>query len=75
MTNVAPSGTHRIRFREASGRDQDALLSVTFATMVVRPPIGKPKRDAPQQLQIIQAEETDPPPERPPLVWKADHQP
>ncbi len=70
MGNLSPSGTHRIRFRDAAGQQQDALLSVKFATMIVRPPIGKQKRYAHQQLQIIHAEETDPPPERPPLVWK-----
>jgi hypothetical protein len=70
MTNVAPSGTHRIRLRDASGRDQDARLSVKFATMVVRPPIGRPRRYEPQQLQIIHAEEIDPPAGRPPLLWK-----
>lgn len=70
MKNIAPSGTHRIRFRDASGRDQDARLSVKFATMSVRPPIGKQRRYEPQQLQIIHAEEIDPPAGRPPLLWK-----
>jgi hypothetical protein len=70
MKGVAPSGTHRISFRDASGRDQDALLSVKFATMVVRPPIGKQKRYEHHQLQIIHAEEIDPPAGRPPLLWK-----
>jgi hypothetical protein len=70
MKDVVPSGTHRVGFRDASGRDQEALLSVKFATMTVRPPIGKQKRYQHQQLQIIHAEETNPPPDRPPLFWK-----
>ena len=70
MEGVSPSGTHEVSFRDASGQDQQALLSVKFATVVVRPPIGKQKRYEPQQLQIIHAEETDPPADRPPLFWK-----
>ncbi len=70
MKDVASSGKHQVSFRDASGRDQEALLSVKFATMVVRPPIGKQKRYQHQQLRIIHAEETDPPADRPPLFWK-----
>lgn len=70
MKDVPSSGTHRISFRDSSGQDQEALLSIKFATMTVRPPIGKQKRYEHQQLQIIHAEETDPPAGRPPLFWK-----
>lgn len=70
MKDISSSGTHRISFRDASGQDQEALLSVKFATMTVRPPIGKQKHYEHQQLQIIHAEETDPPAGRPPLFWK-----
>jgi hypothetical protein len=70
MKDVAPSCTYRVSFRDASGHDQEALLSVKFTTMVVRPPIGKQKRYRHQQLQIIHAEETNPPADRPPLFWK-----
>jgi Transposase DNA-binding/Transposase Tn5 dimerisation domain len=70
MKGVAPSGTHSVSFRDASGQEQEALLSVKFATMVVRPPIGKQKRYDHQKLQIIHAEETSPPAGRPPLFWK-----
>ncbi len=70
MNDVAPSGVHGISFRDASGQSQEALLSVKFATMTVRPPIGKQKRHARQKLQIIHAEEIDPPAGRPPLLWK-----
>ena len=69
------SGMHQIRFRNASGQDQEALLSVKFATMVVRPPIGKQKLYAHQTLQIIHAEETNPPADRRARVLEADHQP
>ncbi len=70
MEGVSPSGTHRISFHDASGRDQDARLSVKFATMTVRPPIGKQKRYERLRLQIIHAKEKTPPPDRPPLLWK-----
>jgi hypothetical protein len=70
MMDIAPSGTHRIGFRDASGQDQEALLSVKFATMVVRPPIGKQKHYEHQKLQIIHAVEENPPATRPPLFWK-----
>ncbi|MDN5861755.1 MAG: IS4 family transposase [Pseudonocardia sp.] len=70
MKDVAPSGTHRVGFRDASGHEQEVHLAVKFATMLVRPPIGKQKRYEDQQLQIIHAEETDPPADRPPLIWK-----
>ena len=70
MKNIPPSGLHQIRFRDASGQDQEALLSVKFASMVVRPPIGKQKLYAHQTLQIIHAEETYPPADRPPVFWK-----
>ncbi|MFC5568415.1 IS4 family transposase [Rubellimicrobium aerolatum] len=70
FNSVSACGTHQISFRDASGRDQGALLSVTFATMTVRPPIGKQKRYERLRLQIIHARETDPPADRPPLFWK-----
>ena len=70
MKDVAPSGVRGISFRDASGQSQEALLSVKFATMTVRPPIGKQKRYAHQKLQIIHAEVIDPPAGRPPLLWK-----
>lgn len=70
MEDVPSSGTHRISFRDASGQDQEAVLSVKFATMTVRPPIGKQKHYEHHELQIIHAEETDPPAGRQPLFWK-----
>jgi hypothetical protein len=70
MAGVEPGGTHLVRFRDAAGRKQEARLSVKFATMVVRPPIGKQKRYEHQQLQIVHAEEIDPPDHRDPLLWK-----
>ena len=70
MQKIPHTGTHRIQFRDVSGQDQEALLSVKFATMVVRPPIGKQKLYAHQTLQIIHAEETNPPADRRPICWK-----
>ena len=70
MAEIEPSGTHLVRFRDAAGQPQAARLSVSFASMKVRPPIGKQKRYAHQSLQIIHAREIDPPEGREPLLWK-----
>jgi Transposase Tn5 dimerisation domain len=70
MADVEPSGTHLVRFRDAAGHPQETHLSVKFATMTVRPPIGKQKRYEHQQLRIIHAAEIDPPDHRAPLLWK-----
>ncbi|MBP7002264.1 IS4 family transposase [Amaricoccus sp.] len=70
MQDTPPSGTHRIRFRDASGQEQEANLAMKFATMVVRPPIGKQKLYAHQTLQVIYAEEIDPPADRRSVCWK-----
>ncbi|OSP53437.1 Mobile element protein [Pseudoruegeria sp. SK021] len=45
-------------------------LSVRHATMTVRPPIGKQRKYRHQDLQIIHAEEFDPPVGRAPVIWK-----
>jgi Transposase DNA-binding/Transposase Tn5 dimerisation domain len=70
MAGIEPSGTHLVRFQDAAGQPQAARLSVSFATMTVRPPIGKQKRYEHQSLQIIHAREIDPPEDRDPLFWK-----
>src|SRR5690625_4884803 len=70
MAGVAPSGTHRVRFRDASGQEQKPLLSVKVAAIVVRLPVRKQKHYAHQRLQIIHAEEINPPDNRPALFWK-----
>jgi hypothetical protein len=70
MAEVQPSGTHEVRFRDAQGKDHRAVLSVRHATMTVRPPIGKQRKYRHQDLQIIHAEELDPPEGRPAVFWK-----
>lgn len=70
MAEVQPSGTHEVRFRDAQGKDHRAVLSVRHATMTVRPPIGKQRTYRHQDLQIIHAEELDPPEGRPAVFWK-----
>lgn len=70
MAQVQSSGTHEVRFRDAQGKDHCAVLSVRHATMTVRPPIGKQRKYRHQDLQIIHAEELDPPEGRPPVFWK-----
>jgi hypothetical protein len=56
MQDTPPSGMCQIRLWDASGRDQQAHLVVNFATMVVRPPIGKQKFYAYQTFRIVHAE-------------------
>lgn len=70
MAQAQSSGTHEIRFRDAQGKDHCALLSVRHATMTVRPPIGKQRKYRHHDLQIIHAEELDPPEGRAPVFWK-----
>ncbi len=70
MAGVQSGGTHEIAFRDAEGKAQQAILSVKFTTMTVRPPIGKQKKYQHQELQIIHAEELNPPTDRPAVFWK-----
>lgn len=70
MAGVQSSGTHEIAFRDAGGKAQQAVLSVKFTTMTVRPPIGKQKKYPHQLLQIIHAQELNPPTDRPAVFWK-----
>ena len=70
MAEVQSSGTREVRFRDAQGKDHRAVLSVRHATMTVRPPIGKQRKYRHQDLQIIHAEELDPPEGRAPVFWK-----
>lgn len=70
MSEVQASGTHEVRFRDAQGKEHRAVLSVRYATMTVRPPIGKQQKYPHQTLQIIHAEEIDPPEDRAPVFWK-----
>jgi hypothetical protein len=70
MADVEAGGTHEIAFCDAKGRAQKAILTVKFATMTVRPPIGKQKEYQHHALQIIYAEELSPPDDRPGVFWK-----
>ena len=70
MSDLQSSGTHEIAFHDAKGRPQQAILTVKFATMIVRPPIGKQKQYPQHELQIIHAEELNPPAHRPAVFWK-----
>jgi hypothetical protein len=70
LADIAPSGTHNIRFRDAKGVEQSADLQIKFASMTVRPPIGKQKKYSRQELQIIHAKEVCPPEGRAPICWK-----
>jgi len=70
MREVPSSGAHDIQFRDSTGREQTAQLSLKFASMTVLPPIGKQKRYKHQRLQIIHAEELQPPAGREPIFWR-----
>src|SRR5690606_30702224 len=67
MAQVQSSGTHEVRFRVSQGNAHCAVLSVRHVTMIVRPPIGKQRKYRHQELQIIHAEELDPPEGRTPV--------
>ena len=70
MAQVQSSGTHEVRFQDSQGKEQCAVLSIRHASMTVRPPIGKQHKYRHQQLQIIHAEELNPPEGRAPIIWK-----
>lgn len=70
MAEVQSSGTHEVRFRDAQGAEQKAVLSVRYASMTVCPPVGKQRKYEHQHLQIIHAEEITPPDDRAPIFWK-----
>lgn len=70
MQGICPSGTHTVEFTDTTGHTHQATLSVKFADMVVRPPIGKQKRYPHQTLRVIHAKEIDPPDTRSPVDWK-----
>lgn len=70
MAEVQSSGRHELRFRDSGGKRHRAVLAGKFATMTVRPPIGKQKQYAHQELQIIHAEDITPPADRPAIYWK-----
>lgn len=70
MAQSQSSGTHEVRFRDAQGQDRRAVLTIRHASMTVRPPVGKQRKYPHQNLQIIHAEELDPPEGRAPVVWK-----
>jgi len=70
METVQSGGAHEVQFRDARGAEQRAVLSVKYATMTVRPPIGKQKMYHHQNLQIIHAEEISAPEDRAPVIWK-----
>lgn len=70
MSGLQSSGTHKIAFHNAKGKKQQAVLTVKYTTMRVRPPIGKQRKYQQQELQIIHAEELNPPADRPAVFWK-----
>ncbi|MFJ2456913.1 IS4 family transposase, partial [Pseudomonas protegens] len=70
MAQIQTSGSHEIQFRDAQGQEHCAVLAIRHATMTVRPPIGKQRKYRHQTLQIIHAEELDPPQGRAPIFWK-----
>jgi len=70
MSKTPVSAMHDIMFHNTSGEQQKTTLSIRFATMKVRPPIGKQRKYPCQTLQIIYAQENNPPPDRPAIFWK-----
>ena len=76
MAAVRASGKHAIRFRDAQeDAEHHAVLSIRHAPMTERPPIGKQKKYSHQRLQIIHADEIDPPGGQSSHLLEADHEP
>ncbi len=70
MSEAQSSGTHEIAFHDVKSKPQQAVPSIKFTTMTVRPPIGKQRKYQHRELQIIHAEEVNPPADRPAIFWK-----
>ncbi|MBK3804435.1 IS4 family transposase [Azospirillum brasilense] len=70
MGEVAVGGRHRIAVRGAAGRTETAEVELTYATLHVRPPIGKEKRYPALDLTILHARELEQPENRPRIDWK-----
>ena len=70
MEKVAVGGRHRVEVRDAAGRIETAEVELTYATLHVRPPIGKEKRYPALDLTILRARELDQPENRPRIDWK-----
>lgn len=70
MAAIDPAGIHTIEIIDAEGKSSQVQLQIKFEQMTVMPPVGKQKMYQPLELTAIHAEETNPPSERPKIIWK-----
>jgi hypothetical protein len=70
MNEVQVKGLHRVVIRNASGKEQKAVLEIRFRRISVLPPIGKKSRYPALSMTVIHANERGAPKGRKPIEWK-----
>ncbi|SAK84056.1 Transposase for transposon Tn5 [Caballeronia catudaia] len=70
MSEVRVKGLHRIEFRDAKGRPQQALLEIRYRRLTVWPPLAKQRHYPALRLTVIHATERGAPADRPRIEWK-----
>jgi hypothetical protein len=70
MSEVRVKGLHRIEFRDAKGRPQQALLEIRYRRLTVWPPLAKQRHYPALRLTVIHATERSEPADRPRIEWK-----
>jgi Transposase DNA-binding len=70
MNQARPRGVHRVHSRTKNGDAYEALLSIKYETVQIRPPIGKQKDYPVLTLTVIHAVERTKPKGRERIQWK-----
>ncbi|MFP3614429.1 IS4 family transposase [Paraburkholderia sp. SIMBA_050] len=70
MSEVRVKGLHRIEFRDAKGRPQQALLEIRYRRLTVWPPVAKQRHYPALRLTVIHATERSEPAGRERIEWK-----
>jgi hypothetical protein len=70
MEEVQVKGLHRVVVRDASGKEQKAVLEIRYSRISVLPPIGKKSRYPSLNMTVILANERGAPKGRKPIEWK-----
>lgn len=70
MSEVRVKGLHRIEFRDAKGRPDQALLEIRYRRVWIWPPVAKQRQYPALKLTVIHASERSEPAGRAPIEWK-----
>lgn len=70
MRDTKIKGLHRIEVRDKNGNASQAILEIKYRRIHVLPPIGKQKKYPNLCLNVVHAQEKDPPKNRERIVWK-----